>query len=50
MSDIKRDPDESYSQAETEARREALLKRILATPPKPRSPNKRKPKESSQSK
>lgn len=29
------DPKETYSEAETEARREAALKRMLATPPKP---------------
>ena len=27
--------EETYSEAETDARREAALKRMLATPPKP---------------
>ena len=28
--------DDTYSEAETDARREAVLKNILSTPPKPR--------------
>jgi len=34
---MREDPKESdtYSEAETEARREATLKQLLATPPKP---------------
>ena len=28
--------EETYSDAETDARREAILKRVLATPPKPK--------------
>ncbi len=31
----KTDPEETYSEEETEARREAALKRMLATPHKP---------------
>ena len=42
--------DETYSEAETEARREAALKRMLATPPKPHQPIGRRKRESSQSK
>lgn len=34
MADTDRPKDETYSEAETEARREAALKRMLATPPK----------------
>jgi len=32
------DPNESdtYSEAETDARRESILKRVLATPPRPK--------------
>jgi len=36
--------DETYSEAETEARREATLKKLLETPPKPHKAKKRKPK------
>lgn len=43
------DPD-TYSEAETEARREAALKRMLATPHKPRKASGKRRKESSQSK
>lgn len=42
--------DDTYSEAETDARREAALKRILTTPPKPRTPSQAKGKESSQGK
>ena len=35
MADTVQKSDESYSEAETVARREAALKRMLATPPKP---------------
>jgi hypothetical protein len=35
MSDPK--SEETYSEAETDARREAALKRMLSTPPKPHS-------------
>lgn len=38
--------DETYSETETEARREAALKRLLATPPKPHKASKGKGKES----
>lgn len=31
-------PDDTYSEAETEARREAALTRMLATPHKPHQP------------
>lgn len=41
--------DETYSEEETEARRETALKRLLATPHKPHSASKGKRKESSQS-
>ncbi|MFC4290975.1 hypothetical protein ACFOWX_00915 [Sphingorhabdus arenilitoris] len=41
--------DETYTEAETEARREAALKRMLATPHKPHKASKGKRKESSQS-
>ncbi|MEQ1883290.1 MAG: hypothetical protein ABL878_20235 [Burkholderiales bacterium] len=39
-------PSDTYTEAETEARREAALKRMLATPHKPHEPLKprRKPK------
>ena len=42
--------DDTYSEAETAARAEATLKRMLATPHKPHSASKGKRKESSQSK
>lgn len=42
--------DETYSEAETVARREAALKKMLATPPKPHEASKGKRRESSQSK
>jgi len=38
--------DETYSEAETEARREAALKKLLATPPKPHKGSNKKAKES----
>jgi len=38
--------DETYSEAETEARREATLKKLLSTPPKPRNTSKGTGKES----
>ena len=38
--------DDTYSEAETVARREAALKRMLATPHKPHQPTKTKGKES----
>lgn len=38
--------DDTYSEAETVARREAALKRMLETPHKPHEPIKRKAKES----
>jgi len=41
---------ETYTEAETEARREAALKRMLATPHKPHEANAKRRKESSQSK
>jgi hypothetical protein len=34
----------TYTEAETEARREAALKRMLATPHKPHKPSRDKPK------
>ena len=34
------DPNETYSEEETERRREAALKRMLATPHKPHRPGK----------
>ena len=46
----KSEHEETYSEAETEARREAALKRMLATPPKPHTASKGKRKESSQRK
>ena len=39
-------PDDTYSEAETVARREAALKRMLATPHKPHKASPAKPKES----
>lgn len=44
------DDDEAYSEEETEARREAALKRLLATPHKPHEPIGNKRRKSSQSK
>ena len=44
------DAKESYSEAETVARREAALKRTFATPHKPHTASKGKRGESSQSK
>ena len=41
---------ETYSEAETEARREAALKKLLATPHKPLKAKSKKRRESSQSK
>ena len=41
---------ETYTEAETETRREAILKCVLATPPKPQEASKRRQQESSQSK
>lgn len=38
------EPNETYSEAETEARREAILKRVLAMPPKPHKARKGVPK------
>tara|TARA_R110000824_G_scaffold11585_6_gene50733 strand:+ start:2939 stop:3091 length:153 start_codon:yes stop_codon:yes gene_type:complete len=38
--------DDTYSEAETEARREATLKILLSTPPKPRDISKGKGEES----
>lgn len=38
MSDTNPKEDETYSEAETVARREAALKRMLATPHKPHRP------------
>lgn len=47
MSDSKQQkPDDTYSEAETVARREAALKRMLATPHKPHKASPAKPKES----
>jgi hypothetical protein len=40
---------ETYSEEETEARREATLKRMLATPHKPQKASGKQRKESSQS-
>jgi len=48
MSDV--NPDETYSESETEARREAALKRMFATPHKPHKASGKRSKESSQSK
>lgn len=45
----KPDPN-AYSEAETEARREAALKRMLATPHKPHKASGKRRKESSQEK
>ncbi len=42
--------ESTYSEAETEARREAALKTMFATPHKPHSASKKGGKESSQSK
>jgi hypothetical protein len=42
--------DEQYSPSETEARREAALKTMFATPHKPHKASKKGGKESSQSK
>lgn len=44
------DQSDTYSEAETEARREAALKRMLATPHKPHEASGKRRKESSQSK
>lgn len=41
---------ETFSEAETEARREAALKRLLSTPPKPHEAKGKKRRESSQDK
>ena len=41
---------DAYSEAETEARREAALQRMFATPHKPHEASKGRRKESSQSK
>jgi hypothetical protein len=38
--------DDTYSEAETDVRREAILKRVLATPPKQHKPSKVKGRES----
>jgi len=38
--------DDAYSEAEADARREATLKKLLSTPPKPRKYSKAKGKES----
>jgi hypothetical protein len=38
MSDTNQKQDDTYSEAETAARAEATLKRMLATPPKPHKP------------
>lgn len=41
-----KDPQaETYSEAETDERREALLKRMLNTPPKPHKSKEGKPKD-----
>lgn len=40
MADTNQNLDETYSEAETVARREAALKNMLATPRKPHSENK----------
>ena len=42
--------NETFSEAETEARREAALKRLLSTPPKPVKAKAKKRRESSQEK
>jgi hypothetical protein len=42
--------NETYSEADTERRREAALKRMLATPHKPHEPKGKRRKESSQGK
>lgn len=43
-------PTDTYSDAETDARREAALKNLLATPPKPKKATNGNAKESSQDK
>jgi hypothetical protein len=43
-------PDDTYSEAETAARREAALQRAFATPHKPHEPIGKRRKESSQGK
>jgi hypothetical protein len=43
-------PDDTYSEAETVARREAALRQMLATPHKPHEPIGKRRRESSQSK
>ena len=48
MTKPKKESEETYSEADTEARREAALKRMLATPHKPHEASKRPRKESSQ--
>jgi len=50
MSDKRPLADETYSETETEVRREAALKRMLATPHKPHKASGKRGKESSQSK
>lgn len=40
MRDNNPKPDDTYSEAETAARAEAALKRMLATPPKPHKDSK----------
>jgi len=42
--------DETYTEAETESRREAALQRMFATPHKPHEASGKRRKESSQSK
>ena len=46
----KPDAKDTYSEAETEARREAALQRMFATPHKPHEASGKRRKESSQSK
>lgn len=46
MNDFPQKQDDTYSEAETEARREATLKTLLATPPKPHKASKGKGRES----
>lgn len=46
MPGAKQKQDDTYTDAETAVRREALLKKVLATPPKPHEPSKDKAKES----